>query len=194
MIFLGCSTVSKAGSSPTPMLTLTPEFTPTPERLQLTNGELEACLLISAAQVEAVSSIQVTSEHGFEPTKDNVLVQGPTSCRYVLKNGEVLMAISATTDATLERQGDNLSAAERFQQTRMIDTDMAGRNPKLTILQEIDDLGDQAYSKSGPYFRIDINVLQNGIVYWFSTASVEDGGIGYDALLELARMALQRAP
>ena len=77
---------------------------------------------------------------------------------------------------------------------KMVDKDMAERDPKLTILQDIENLGDQAYSRSGPYFRIDINVLKNGIIYWLSTEPIEDGGIGYDALQELATLALQRTP
>jgi hypothetical protein len=139
--------------------------------------------------------MKVSSEKGFKATPEKVLMPDPTFCRYVLENnGEVLVVISVTTDTTLGKENKDYSAGEWYEMMKMVDQDMAGRDPELTILQDIENLGDQAYSKSGPYFRIDINVLKNGVLYWFSTALVEDGGIGYDALLELASTALQRAP
>jgi hypothetical protein len=69
---------------------------------------------------------------------------------------------------------------------------MAEKLPTMMQLQDVDDLGEQAYTKRG--VRIDINVLKSDIVYWFSTDTVEDGGMDYDALLRLAIIALQRAP
>ena len=192
-VFLGCNTISTADISPTPILTSTPDFTPTPERLQLINGELEACLLVSAAEVEAISGMQVSSEQGYEPTKENTLVLSSTGCRYVLKNsGEVIMATSADTDTTLLRQDNNFSASEWFQLLKTAATDMAEKIPTMIKLQEMDGLGDQAYSKIST--RIEIDVLRNNITYWFSTASKEDGGLGYDALLRLTQIALERAP
>src|SRR5688500_7824268 len=192
-VFLGCNTISTADISPTPILTSTPDFTPTPERLQLINGELEACLLVSAAEVEAISGMQVTSEQGYEPSKENTLVLRSTGCRYVLKNsGEVIMATSADTDTTLLRKGNNFLASEWFQRMKMVDTDMAGKAPTIFKLQDINDLGEQAYVKMGTL--ISIHVLKSDIVYWFSTRPIEDGGIGYDALYKLVVIALQRAP
>jgi hypothetical protein len=195
LISIGCSTVSSVKLTPTPTLSSTPVFTPTPERIKLINGELEACLLLSSGEVETISGMKVSSEKGFKVTPEKVLMPDPTVCRYVLENnGEVLVAISVTTDTTLKKENRDYSAAQWYQMMKMVDKDMAGRDPKLTILQDIEDLGDQAYSKSGPYFRIDINVLKNGVLYWFSTGHIEDGGIGYDALHKLATIALQRAP
>ena len=190
-VSFGCSTVSSLGITPTPTLTSTPDFTPTPERLQLINDELEACLLITAAEVEAISGTQVTTEQGFE-ARENTLVPGPTSCRYLKKNGDVILVTSVDTSTTLARQGFNSLGSEWFQQTKMVETDMAEKLPTMIQLQDIDDLGEQAYTKVG--VRIDINVLNRNIVYWFSTDTIEDGGMGYDALLRLAQIALQRAP
>ena len=181
-VFLGCSTISRVGLSPTP------DFTPTPERIQLTNGELEACLLISEPEVEAISGIHVTGEQGYEST----LFHGLISCRYVLENGDVLLATSASTDATLVRQGNYYSASEWFQQMKMADIRMAEKAPTMFQLQDIDNLGEQAYVRTGGL--IVINVLQNNIVYWFSTSTIESGGIGYDKLFKLVVIALQRAP
>ena len=179
LISVGCSTISTVDVTPTPVLT------PTPERLKLINGEIEACLLISSAEVETISGIQVTSEIG--------LMSDPTYCRYIsLNDGEVIMVTSVTTDTTLKEANKSFSAVESYEMQKMVDTDMAEREPKLFKIQEIDNLGDQAYSKEGTYSNI--NVLKNSIVYWFSTNTIEDGGIGYDALMKLATMALQRAP
>jgi hypothetical protein len=191
IVSLGCSTIPSFGITPTPTLTFTPDFTPTPERLQLINDELEACLLITAAEVEAISGTEVTTEQGFD-ARENNLVRGPTSCRYLKPNGEVILATSANTSTTLARQGFNSLTSEWFQQTKMAETDMAEKLPTMLQLQDIDDLGEQAYVKMG--VRIDINVLKSDIAYWFSTDTIEDGGMGYDALLRLARIALQRAP
>jgi hypothetical protein len=192
IVSLGCNTISTVDLSPTPAFTSTPDFTPTPERLHLINDELEACLLISAEEVESISGIQVTSEQGYE-AKENTLIVGPTACRYVLKNSdEVIMAISADTDTTLVRQGNNSSASEWFQQMKMVDTDMASKAPTIFKLQDIDNLGEQAYAKMGTL--ISIHVLKSDIIYWFSTRPIEDGGMGYDALFKLVVIALQRAP
>jgi hypothetical protein len=195
LVSMGCNSLSTVKLTATPIATSTPVFTPTPERLELVNGELEACLLISSTQIESVSGKKVSSEKGFKATAEKVLVPNPSVCRYVLEdNGEVLVTTSVTTDTTLEKENENSSAAQWYEMIQMVDKDMANRDPKLTIVQEIDRLGDQAYSKSGPYFRIDINVLKNGVFYWFSTEPVEDGGIGYDALQRLATIAIERAP
>ncbi len=191
IVSLGCSTISSFGNTPTPTLTSTPVFTPTPERLHLIDDELEACLLISAAEVEAISGIQVTSEQGYE-ARENTMVPGPTSCRYLKDNGEVIMVTSADTSTTLARQGFNYSASEWFQRMKMVQTDMAGKLPTMIKLQDINDLGEQAYAKMG--IKIDINVLKGNIIYWFSTDTIEDGGMGYEALLKLAKIALERAP
>jgi len=77
---------------------------------------------------------------------------------------------------------------------KMVATDMTEQHPELFKILEIGNLGDQAYSREGIYSKIDINVLKNGIVYFFSTSTVEDGGLGYDALTKLATIALQRTP
>ena len=181
LVSVGCSTASTVKLTPTPV------FTSTPERLTLISGELEACLLVSSAEVETISGIQVTNEIG--------IMSDPTFCRYIsVEDGEVLVVTSVTTDTTLKKANKSHSAAESYEMLKMVDTDMAERDPELFKIQEIDNLGDRAYSKEGPYSDININVLKNGIVYWFSTSTIQDGGIGYDALMELARLALQRAP
>ena len=102
------------------------------------------------------------------------------------------MATSANTSTTLAKQGFNYSASEWFQRMKMVETDMAGKLPTMIKLQDISDLGEQAYAKMG--IRIDINVLKGDIIYWFTTDTMEDGGMGYDVLLKLAIIALERAP
>jgi hypothetical protein len=179
LVSVGCSTFSGV------KLTPTPAPTPTPERLKLINGELAACLLVSSAEVETISGITVTSEIGIN--------SDPTFCRYVSgSDGEVVVVTSVTTDATLKNANKPYSATESYEMLKMVATDMAERHPELFKILEIDNLGDQAYSREGT--KIDINVLKSGIVYFFSTGTVEDGGIGYDALTELATIALQRTP
>lgn len=181
LVSVGCSPISKVELTPTPAIT------PTPERLSLINGELEACLLVGSAEVETISGIQVASEIG--------VMSDPSYCRYIsMADGEVVVVTSVTTDATLKAANKSYSATESYEMLKMVAIDMVEREPQLFKLQEINGLGDQAYSREGTYSSIDINVLKNGIVYWFSTHMVEDGGIGSDALMELATIALQRAP
>jgi hypothetical protein len=179
-----------AGCNPTTAaeeLTPTPAFTVTPERLVLINGELEACLLVPVTEFEAISGQPVTSEMGF--------ISDPTVCRFVsVKNGEVLAVVTVMTDTTLKKANKSFPAVEMFEMSKFVDSDMAEREPELFKIQELADLGDQAYSKDRPYINSSINILQNGILYLFSTDTIEDGGIGYDGLIEMAKLALRRAP
>ncbi len=161
--------------------------TPTPERLQLVNGEIEACLLLGATEVEAVSGIQVTS-------KINPLLK-PASCGYLsVKDGETVLVTYVFTDTTLKKMGESDSAVKWYELIKGGDLLNQKAAPEtFKRVEDIDNLGGRAYFVN-KWDSVEIHVLNNNIVYLFNTNTIDNGGIGYDALLKLAKIALPRMP
>ena len=177
LVSTGCSVIFPVNSTPTAAPTSTPE------RLELIKGEIDACLLLSSVEVESISDIKVTSHVG-------AILK--TSCQYIsVKDGEIILAITTNTDATLKRRGESYSAVEMYEIMKRGDLRLQKEIPEIKV-EDIDNFGDQAYFRESVH--IDINVLKNKIVYWFSTRTIANGGIGYDTLMKLAKIALQRMP
>ena len=177
MIFImlfsaGCSTA--VASKSIPMAT----FTPTPERLKLINGEIDACLLINPTEVEAILGFTIASKI--------IFFDSDTGCKYYSKtDGRVVLLTSVTTNRTLKKAHHYYSAVEWYDMQKML-------KKKIFKVEDIDNFGDQAYVTKGSL--INIYVLKNGIIYNFNDRPIDVGGIGYDALMKLAKIALQRMP
>jgi hypothetical protein len=177
----GCSAMFTA--EPTP--TVVP--TPTPEKLSLIAGEINACLLVSATEVETVSGIKVTSQILF-PT-------GATGCRYIsVTDDQVILVIFVNTDESLKKAHEPHSAVEQYELIKRGDLMLQDeiRDPEAFKVEGIDNLGDQAYFKEGSF--LEIHVLKNKIYYGFSSIRFGSASIGYDVLMKLVKTALQRMP
>jgi hypothetical protein len=182
------------GCIPTPTAMPTPTAAPTPtaERLKLINGKIDACLLVSSTEVETISGIKVASKLLFQA--------GATACQYFSVTdieGRVILVTYVNTDESLKKSNDPYSAdsaLELYELRKQGDLNLQKEigNPDTFKVEDIDNFGDQAYFKEGP--RSEINILKNKILYSFSTSPIDSGGISYDALMELAKIAIQRMP
>jgi len=184
-----CMLVS-ASCSPEFTAKSTPTVVPTgmPEPLQLINGVIDACLLLAPEEVEAVLGNQVTSEV--------VYPSGMTGCRYIsVINGDVVLIVFVITDTTIQldeasaRMGID-SASDDYELTKFEDLRLAQKMPKLIKVEDIENLGDQAYMRE--WGSLDIHILNNDIYYEFNTLGSYN--IGRDGLMKLAQIALQRMP
>jgi len=174
LVSAGCSVTVTAEATPT----IIPASTP--EKLSLINGEMNACQLISPTEAETVLGIKVVSELRFATV-------GSIVCKYVsVSDDRVAFVTDITTDATLKKANDSSSAAETYEIHKMDPLIQSG----LIKVKDLENFGDQAYLTEGVF--LDIHVLKNNIYYNFNTRT--DGGTGYDALLKLAQIALQRMP
>jgi hypothetical protein len=175
MVSASCSPIFPAQSTPTVVPTSTPE------KMELINGELDACLLVSPTEVESVLGIRVVRELRFA-------MVGAIDCKYISVSDEHLVFLtSVTTDATLKKGNAFASSAiEAYEMHKTANLKLS----EVLKIEEIGNFGDQAFLVEG--VLLEINVLNNDIYYNFNTRTA--GGIGYDALMELARIALQRMP
>lgn len=188
VISASCSTTLAAESTPT----VVPTFTP--QKIELINGEMDACLLINSTEVETVLGIKVISEKRF--------LDSVPSCKYIsISDDRVVLLTSVTTDATIERanqpwlkDGDQFySAVEVYEMRKMVELRMQEAIPEAYKVEDIDNFGDQAFfTEKQTYLALE--VLENEIFYDFVAYTIDDGGIDYDALIELATIALQRMP
>ena len=177
VVSASCNPTTTAQSIPTVVQTSTSE------PLSLINGQLNACLLISPTEVESVLGIKVVTELRFT-------MIGATSCNYTsVSDGQPIFSIYVFTDATLKRVHETASAVETYENRKMGDLNF----PKMIKVHDIDNFGDQAYFREGKPL-IAINVLNHKIYYQFVATTVDAGGIGYDGLMKLAQIALQRMP
>jgi hypothetical protein len=177
LVSAGCSAISAASATPTVVTT------PTPERLKLINGAVDACMLLTSAEVETISGIKVISNPGW--------FRKPTFCQYIsVKDEEIILVVSAETDTTLRNANESYSAAERYEIAKRGDLRMEEAMPDIFTVEDINNLGDKAFLSETNF--LSIHILNNNIYYVFDTAA--NGGIGYDALMKLTRIALQRMP
>ena len=175
-----CSPTTTAQSIPTVVQTSTPE------PLSLINGQLNACLLISPAEVESVLGIKVVTELRFA-------MIGATSCKYTsVSDGQTIFSIYVFTDATLKKVHEASSAVETYENMKMGDLNFQKMIPEIKV-EDIDNFGDQAYFREGKPLVV-INVLNHEIYYQFVATTVDAGGMGYEGLMKLAQIALQRMP
>lgn len=181
-----------AGCSPTPTAMPTSTAAPfsTPKRLKLINGELDVCMLVLYTDIEKVLGIQTIRQNS--RTGANIV------CKYIsATDDQVVLVIFVITDATLKKAKDPYSedsALEEYELIKLEDLNFQKEigNPDSFKVEDIDNLGDQAYYTEGTL--LEINVMKNKIYYSFGTSPIDSGGIGYDALLKLAKIALQRMP
>ncbi len=183
------SSVVSATCNPilTVQLTPTVALTSTPEKLELVNGELDACQLIDLTDVEAVLSMKVVRER--------IFVYHAPSCKYVsMIDDSVLFLITATTDATIKRANGPkkynstqfVSAVELYEMNKMASLNLS----EFLKVEDIENFGDQAFLVEGTF--LEFNILKDKIYYVFNTRT--NGGISYEALMKLAQIAFQRMP
>lgn len=181
VISASCSAIFTLQATPT----IVP--TSTPEKLELINGELDACQLIKLTEVESVLGMKVVPERTF--------VNRAPGCIYnsMIDDG-VLFLTTATTDETIKRADGpkKYNSTQFVSATELYEIHKTGslNLSKVLKIEDIDDLGDQAYLEEGVYFTL--HILKNNIYYVFHTR-IKDG-IGYKALMEFAQIALQRMP
>jgi hypothetical protein len=180
-IFASCSSKFIAQLTPT----VAP--TSTPEKLELVDGELDACQLINLTEVESVLGMKIINERTF--------LNHTPGCKYVsMADDRVLFLSLATTDVTIKRangpkkynSNQFYSAAELYEALKTGYIDLSN----ILKVEEIENFGDQAFLVKGRFLEIDI--LKNNIYYAFNTQV--DGGIGYEELMKLVKIALQRMP
>jgi hypothetical protein len=172
--------------SPTLTATPTPTAVPTstPKPLKLINGEIRACLLVSSAEIETVSGVSIIRESWSG--------EGDNFCKYIsVTDNQVILVTDVYTDVSLKKANEPYSAVEWFELRKQGNWKMQEKVPLLKN-REIDNLGAQAYFHEGAF--LEIHILKNKIYYSLSTSSVENGGIGYEALMKLAKLALLRMP
>jgi hypothetical protein len=171
------------GCNPAPGGEQTPTMTPTstPEKLRIISGEIDACQLVTPAEIETLLGIKVMSELRFA-------MIGAVECTYVSRSDEgSVFQTFVTTDTTLKKvDAFPSSAVEAYEMHKTASLKLS----EILKIEDIEDLGDHAFLVEAAV--LEINVLNNGIYYNFNTLA--DGGIGYDALLKLVQIALQRMP
>ncbi len=171
VVSAGCSTMIATEAAPTVIPTSTPE------KLRLINGDIDACLLITPLEVQSLLGIAVATETQF-------LVTGTSHCIYrSVSDPRTVFQTEVITDATLKRVNSHFSSA--------VEAYEGLKDVAIYPIDEIENLGDRAYSTQGVVFLV-ITVLDNNIYYAFVT-SIEDG-IGYEALAKLVEIALQKMP
>jgi hypothetical protein len=170
---------------------LTPKAvpTPTPEPLTLIDGKIDACLLITPLEIESVVGDKVSAEIMY-PT-------GYTGCRYIsITDEQVLLQVYVATDTTVKRDKflsgiEVYTAVDAYELLKTGELNFEQKLPAHYKVEDIDGLGDQAYMSEGTF--ITIYVLNHNISYQFTTRAIDDG-VGYDALMKLTKIALQRMP
>jgi len=180
VVSASCSTISAARSTPTVVPTSTPE------KLELINGELDACQLINLAEVESLVGMKVIPKRAF--------AESAWWCTYypISDDRGALFGIDVITDATIKRANQpwhNDSASDVYDGRKMVSQRMAQEISDYKM-EEIEDLGDQAFSSELSF--LNIHILKNGIFYEFSTLT--STGISKEILMKLVNTALSRMP
>lgn len=186
LVSAGCNTNLTAELTPT----IVPTSTPGP--LTLIHGKIDACLLITPLEIETIVGPKVISEI-LHPT-------GYTGCKYMYLSGtaeQVILQVYVATDTTVKEDKfpsgiEGYTAADAYELLKMGELNFEQKLPAHYNVEDIDGLGDHAYISEGAF--ITICVLNHSIFYQFVTRANDDGGIGYDALMKLTKIALQRMP
>jgi hypothetical protein len=162
-----------------------PHVTSTPRKLQLVNGKLDACLLITVSEIENVLTGSISTEL-FQ-------LEDGTACHYVFSSTQSpALVIFVPPDAPVNVAGRQYTVAEWFEVEKQEHTIIATKLD-LPTPEDIPGLADAAYYLDGNILRL--YILKNGIEYIFSTYTPEAGGKGsLPALIALAEIALQRMP
>lgn len=155
--------------------------TPTQEKLRVIDGELDACQLITLAEFESVLGVKVSSE--------KLLDYDSPGCKYVsVAEGRVLLQIYTSTNTTIKKPNSTefYSAADLYAMHKKSSLNF----PKITTVVDIKNFGDKAFLTKDVFLAL--LALKNDVFYEFVTRI--DGGISYEHLMKLARIALQRMP
>jgi hypothetical protein len=154
-----------------------------PERLKLVDGEIDACLLVTPTELETVT--------GFNVVADNYpLNPVGTSCMYSKTDGNPVLSIFVTTDATLKRNHRYDTAEYLYNSWKAEEL----KDPHQYTVEDIDGLGSPAYFSNDQGFELAVRVLHNGIYYEFTGYSYSASGINRDKVIQIAEIALQRVP
>ncbi len=186
LISAGCNSRLTAELTPAVVLTTTPV------PLTLIHGKIDACLLITPLEIETIVGPKVISEIS-HPT-------GYTGCKYLYVSGtaeQAILQVFVATDTSVKEDKflssiEIYTATERYELLKMGELNFEEKMSGYFKVEDINDVGDQAYMSEGSF--ITIYVLNHGIFYQFMTRAIDDGGIGYDALMKLTKIALQRMP
>ena len=157
-------------------------ITSTPKRLKLVDGEIDACLLVTPTELETVT--------GFDTVADSQpLNPSGTSCYYAKTDGNTALIIFVTTDETWKRNHRIGTAEDLYNFWRAEEP----KHPELYYtVEDVGDLGSQAYFSNRQDYKLTVHVLNNGILYEFTGYSTSD--VNRDKLIQLAKIALERAP
>jgi hypothetical protein len=183
LFFTGCAFIPL---SPTVLPSATiPSVTATPEKLQLVNGKLNACLLLTVSEVENVLTTRTSA--------DPVSFDNGTGCRYAASSAESPVLVTFVyTDATFEEAGEKWTVTEWFEIEKQHNLEFATKISDITV-EDVYDLGDAAYYEDSTILYLFI--LNNGIEYVFTTRTPEHEGNGsLQALIALAKISLPRMP
>jgi hypothetical protein len=190
LLVIGCIPTFAGRSTPTaeftPTTAPTPSeaVTPTPERLKLIDGYLDPCLLVSTTKVEAMSGLKIAIKKGFS--------DGEPYCNYYsITDGRAVFQIFVTTETSMKKSNRTYPITDWFDAMKTIQLRMEKEVSSFDV-EDIPNLGEKAFSTEGS--NLGLYVLNNGIMYLFDTRSIENGGVGYENLLKLAKMAYQRMP
>jgi hypothetical protein len=182
LISTGCNTSYTTDSTPTVVATSTPE------PLTLIHGKIDACLLITPADVESIVGNKVTSEI-LSPT-------GMTGCKYIsVTDDQVVLQVYVATDTTIKEDEflssiDVHSATEDYELRKMGELNFEKEMSGIYKVEDISNLGDQAFMSEGIFLTF--YVLNKNIFYQFVTRI--HSGLDYDELMKLVQLALPRMP
>jgi hypothetical protein len=183
LLFTGCSSAFLSPTiQPSPTV---PVVTATPEKLQLVNGRLNACLLLTVSEIESILATKTSI--------DPFAFEGGTGCRYVFSTAESPAFVTFTyTEKKVESLGLQWTVEEWFEIEKQRNLEFATQISHETV-EDVSELGDKAYYKDGRILYL--FMLKNGIEYVFTTTTPEYGGRGsLPSLIALAKIALQRMP
>jgi hypothetical protein len=153
----------------------------TPKRLQLVDGEIDACLLVTSTEVETVTGLKaVADSQPINPVG--------TGCIYQQTDGNTALMIFVTTDATLKKNHINDTAEGLYNFWKKEEL----KDPNQYTVEDVDGLGSPAYFSNDQGWELTVCVLNNGIYYEFTGYS--SYGVNRDMLIQIAEIALQRAP
>lgn len=155
--------------------------TPAPERLKLVDGEIDACLLVTPTELETITGLKAV-------TNSQPINSSGTSCIYQQTDGNTALMIFVTTDATLKRHHRNDTVEDLYKFWKKEELKDLNRY----TVEDVDGLGSQAYFSNNQDWALTVHVLNNGIYYEFTGYS--SYGVNRDKLIQIAKMALQRAP
>lgn len=152
-----------------------------PERLILVEGEFDACLLVTPRELENITGLNAVANN--QPINPSGM-----SCIYQQADGNTALMIFVTTDTTLKKNQINDTAEDLYHFWKREEL----KDPNQYTVEDVDSLGSSAYFSSDQGWELSVYVLNNKIYYEFTSYSTN--GVNRDKLIQIAKIALQRAP